>query len=289
MERIGFVGLGRMGAPIAKNLVDAGFGLRVYNRTAERADPLVEAGAERASTPAEVASPGGVVVTMVADDAALEEIAFGEGGFGPALGDNGLHVSMSTVAPATLRTLKERHAAAGSRIVAAPVFGRPEAAEAAKLWVCVSGDREARERARPILDAIGQRTFDFGDDVGTAAGVKLGGNFLILAAMESIAEALMLAEREGASREATLEMLTETLFAAPVYKNYGRMIAAREFPGGGFSATLGLKDASLVTSTAASRGARMPVAEIVRERLRSLVDAGRGDDDWASFTLGVEE
>lgn len=288
-QTVGFIGLGHMGEPIAKNLFDAGFPLRVFNRTPERAAPLVDAGATLASAPADAAEPGGVVVTMVADDAALEAVTFGDGGFAEVLGTGGLHVSLSTVAPETVRSLAARHAELGSQFVAAPVFGRPEAAAARKLWICASGAPDAMARTRPYLDAIGQGIFEFGDDPGAAAAVKLAGNFLILAAMESMAEAFLLVEREGVDRAAAMRMLTDTLFAAPVYKNYGQMVAARDFSSVGFTAKLGLKDARLVNDTAAARGAKLRVAEIVRGRLQTLVDSGHGEDDWASFTLGVDD
>jgi 3-hydroxyisobutyrate dehydrogenase-like beta-hydroxyacid dehydrogenase len=162
-ETVGFIGLGGMGLPMATNLLKAGFGLRVYNRTADKARPLLELGARLARSPAEAAEPGGVVVTMVSDDRAVEEVTLGPDGFLGRLGD-GVHVSMSTIAPHTARRLAERHREKGSRYVASPVFGKPEVAEQAKLWVVTSGDAAARARVRPLQEALSRRVFDSGDD-----------------------------------------------------------------------------------------------------------------------------
>src|SRR5271165_7607116 len=162
-ETVGFIGLGNMGLAMAANLLKAGFGLRVYNRTFERARPLLEQGARLARSPAEAAGPGGVAVTMVSDDRALEEVTLGPDGLLARLGD-GVHLSMSTIAPSTARRLADRHRECGAHYVASPVFGKPQVAADAKLWAVTSGEAAARARVRPLEEAMGQAVFDFGDE-----------------------------------------------------------------------------------------------------------------------------
>src|SRR5881392_4309525 len=175
-ETVGFIGLGGMGLSMATSLLKAGFGLRVYNRTAEKARPLLDKGARLARSPAEAAEPGGVVVTMVSDDRAVEEVSLGPDGLLARLGD-GVHLSMSTIAPSTARRLANRHRERGAHYVASPVFGKPEVAAQAKLWVVTAGNAAARARVRPLQGAMSQRVFDFGDEPGAANIIKLAGNF----------------------------------------------------------------------------------------------------------------
>lgn len=232
-ENIGFIGLGNMGQPMASNLLKAGYALKVYNRNASKAEGLTQQGAQLAQQPGEAITTGGIVVTMVANDAALEAIVKSDS-FLERLGQSGIHLSMSTVSPATSRKLAELHEKHGSSYVAAPVFGRPDAAAAQKLWICMSGPQVAKERVKPVLDALGQGVFDFGDTPDAANIVKLCGNFLIVSAMEAMAEALTLAEKNGLNRSAVIDMLSQTLFSAPVYQNYGKMIAEKRHTPVGF-------------------------------------------------------
>lgn len=288
-DTIGFIGLGSMGEPIARNLLEAGWRLRVHNRTPEKADPLIERGAQRASRPADAAERGGIVVTMVADDRALEEVTLSEDGILERLGPGGVHLSMSTVSAAASRELAARHAECGSHYVAAPVFGRPDAAEARKLWICVAGERAAKERIRPLLAVLGQGVFDFGEEPAAASIVKLGGNFLIASALEALAEVCALMEKNGIGRSAFIEVLAGTLFDCPVYKSYGAAIAEERFSPAGFRLELGLKDADLVLRAAAESRVPMPLASLLHDRFLSGVAKGRGDMDWAAIALGAAE
>lgn len=288
-ETLGMIGLGNMGQPIAGNLLRAGYAVRVYNRTAAKAAPLVAQGATLASRPEEVAEPGGVALTMVADDHALEEICFQEPSFVEKLGPGGTHVSLSTIAPATARRLAEHHSKHKVAYVGAPVFGRPEAAAAARLWICVSGPAAAKKRIEPILAAIGQGNFDFGEDPGGANVVKLCGNFLIASAIEALAEALTLAQKNGLDRRRVVEMFGQTLFACPVYQNYGKQLAEQRYEPAGFRLALGLKDINLALQTAASSSMPMPLASLLRDRWLGGVAKGRGDMDWTAVALGVAE
>jgi 3-hydroxyisobutyrate dehydrogenase-like beta-hydroxyacid dehydrogenase len=286
---IGFIGLGSMGLPMASNLLAAGHKLQVYNRTASKADSLVTRGAELKTDSAAVASPGGVVVTMLADDVALEALVVGAETIAHRLAPGGIHISMSTIAPATSRKLALYHADNGSIYVAAPVFGRPDAAAAKRLWICHSGPQQAKQKIASILDAMGQKTFDFGEDPGAANAVKLSGNFLIASAMESMAEALAMLEKNGMDRVAAIEMLTSTLFACPVYQGYGKAIAQMRHMPAGFRLALGLKDVDLALKTGAEVRAPMPVAAVVRDRLLSSIAKGRGEMDWSALALGARD
>lgn len=288
-ETIGFIGLGGMGSAMAVNLLKAGFGLRVYNRTPEKARPLVGLGAAQADSPAGMAETGGIVVTMLTNDQAVEEVAFGENGFGDALGEGGIHVSMSTISPETSRRLAERHAALGTHYVAAPVFGKPDDAAAQKLWIATSGPEAAKARIRPLLDAMGQGVHDFGEDAGAANVVKLTGNFLLGAAIEAMGEAFTLAQKNGISRQAVYELFTSTLFACPVYQNYGKLIAAEHYQPIGAVPSLIRKDFGLLLQEAKTSQVPMPLAGLVHDRLTAMVAKGREDRDWAGFAQEVSE
>lgn len=285
-ETLGFIGLGNMGAPIASNLLKAGFGLRVYNRTASKAAPLTAKGATLAASPADVAQPGGIVLTMLADDRALEEICLAGQSFVERLGPGGIHISLSTISPVTARRLAEHHAKHKVDYIASPVFGRPEAAAAAKLWICVSGLAAAKKRVQPILTAIGQGIFDFGEDAGAANVVKLCGNFLVAASIETLAEMLTLAEKSGVSKKAVAEMIGKL---SPLHSGYANQIADQKFEPAGFRLTLGLKDVNLIVQTAAASMTPMPLASLLHDRYVSSVAKGRGDLDWSAIALGVAE
>lgn len=288
-QNVGFVGLGQMGLPMAANLIRAGHHLRVWNRTGEKAEELIELGADVAAEPADVADRGGIVVTMLSDDQALEEVATLGDRLAQRLGAGGVHVSMSTVSPAISRAISAHHERFGVAYVAAPVFGRPQAAAAGKLWVCVSGPGNARGRVRPILEAVGQGVFDFGDDPGAANVAKLVGNFLIGAATEALGEAIVLAQKSGVDPQQAIDMLTRTLFACTLYQNYAPVMLNRQFDPPGFRLSLGLKDLGLILQTARDAQAPMPMADLVYGRLLSGLAKGRGDLDFTALTLGAAE
>lgn len=287
-ETIGFIGTGMMGEPMARNLLRAGLGVKVYNRTAQKLQALAGEGAQPVQTPADVVVKNGVVVTMLANDQAVEEVAFGPNGFGPSLG-GGVHVSMSTISPATSERLAKEHRAQGSHYVAAPVFGRPDAAAAKKLWICASGEPAAKERVRPLFDAMGQGVFDFGDRPGAANIVKLSGNYLILAATQAMAEAFTLAEKNGIPRTAVADLFGKTLFACPVYQAYGKFVAEENYAPARFRLELGLKDISLVLDTGKASQVPMPVASLLQQRLLAAMAQGRQDMDWSAIALSVSE
>ena len=227
-ESIGFVGLGNMGQPMARNLLKAGYHLRVYNRDARKAEALVADGAQRCPSPGDVVVPGGIVITMVSDDAALEDVTLGDDGILEHLGPGGIHVVMSIISPSCTRTMTDLHARRNCTYLTAPVFGGPGKAAARKLWICLAGASRAKERVHPILQRLGQGIFDFGADPAIAPVVKICGNFLIASAMEDISQALNLAEKNGLDRMTFVNMLTQSLFACSVYQDYGPMIAQEQ-------------------------------------------------------------
>jgi 3-hydroxyisobutyrate dehydrogenase-like beta-hydroxyacid dehydrogenase len=286
-EELGFIGLGAMGLPMAANLLAAGFKLRVWNRTRSKAAPLLAQGAIAAGTPAATSGAGGIAITMLADDAAVETVTLGDDGLAARLGRDGTHISMSTIAPGTAARLARYHAERGSTYIAAPVFGRPDNAQLRQLVICTSGPSKAKEKARPVLDALGRAVFDFGEEPGAANVAKLCGNFLIAAAIEAMAEAFAMAEKSGLERSQVATMLTKTLFASPLYQRYGEMIAAKRHSPAGFKLPLGLKDVELVLATGGAAGVPMPLAAIVRERLIAGLAKGREELDWSALALGV--
>lgn len=288
-QQIGFVGLGGMGAPMAENLLAAGFQVVVYNRTASKAEPLIAKGAQLAERPGDVAHQHGIVISMLADDSSLETLVTGEAAIAERLAPHGIHISMTTVSPAITRKLANYHEECGSVMISAPVFGRPEAAAAKKLWICTSGPKAAKEKIKPILEALGQAIVDFGTEPGAANVVKLSGNFLIAAAMEAMGEALAMVEKSGISRSEVIDLFSKSLFACPVYQGYGAAIAHRKHTPAGFKLSLGLKDVDLALKTAAEVTAPMPIASLLHDRFIAAIANGRADMDWSAMALGASD
>jgi len=280
--KVGFIGLGQMGAGMAASLLRGGHEVTVYNRTPERAHPLVALGARVAASLGE-ASGNPVVFTMLADDAALEAVVFGEGGMLRHLPRGAVHVSSSTVSVALSQRLAREHAAAGQRYLAAPVFGRPEAAASAKLFVVAAGDGATIEEARPLFEALGQRTFVVSGDPPAANLVKLSGNFLLASVIEGLGEAMALVGKAGIDRRQYLDLLTASLFDVPVYKNYGRLVAEKAFTPAGFAAPLGHKDIRLVLAAAETLRVPMPLASLLRDRFLTLLARGGEEQDWSAI------
>ena len=288
-ETIGFIGLGNMGLGIASSLLRAGHKLRVYNRTASKAAPLVAQGATQVHRLSEVAEPGGTVLTMLSDDLALEETAHSNSDLLKILSPGGVHLSMSTVSPAISRQLAAEHFARKVDFVAAPVFGRPEAAATAKLWVCVAGAAEAKKRVYSILSAVSQGIFDYGEDPGAANVAKVCGNFLIMAAIEALAEAAVLGEKNGVNRKDLFDMLTQSLFACTVYQGYAQRLIEQKFETAGFRLSLALKDINLALDASESSAVPMPLASLLHDRWLSAIASGRQNMDATAVSLNVAE
>jgi len=279
--KVGFIGLGHMGSGMAASLIKAGHDVTVYNRTSSKADDLVRKGAVGASRIAE-ACAGDAVITMLANDAAVEDVVYGDQGLRASLRKGAVHISSSTVSVALSERLSVDHAAAGQRFVAAPVFGRPDIAAAGELAVVVGGSKEAIADVMPLLDAVGRRTFVISDQPKSANLVKLSGNFLIASVIEALGEAMALVGKDGIDREHYLEILTSSLFGAPVYKTYGELIVEGKFEPPGFAAPLGYKDIRLVLAAADDLRVPMPLASLLRDRFLTLLAHGGDKLDWSA-------
>ncbi len=283
--KVGFLGLGRMGSGIAANILKAGHDLAVWNRSREKAEPLVRSGAVLARTPREAADGRDIVITMLADDAALEQVLSGDNGLIAGLKANALHISMSTISVAAADSVAARHASQGQRFISACVFGRPDAAAAAKLFVVTAGDAADIARARPILEVVGQRVFEVGERPSHANLVKLCGNFTIMAAIEAMGEAMALAEKGGVKKAKLLEVLTGTLFDAPAYRTYGQILVNERFHPAGFAVPLGLKDMRLAGEAAYDTVTPMPLLSLLRDRLLETIAKEGPDIDWSGVGL----
>ncbi|WP_298358977.1 NAD(P)-dependent oxidoreductase [Rhodoblastus sp.] len=280
--KVGLIGLGRMGVGMAANLLKAGHDISVFNRTPAKAEPLVAQGAKLAADIA-AACRGDAVITMLSDDDALRQIAFGPGGVVESLREGAVHISSSTISVALAEELEAAHAAAGQKFVSAPVFGRPEAAAAGKLFVVAAGAQQTLAELAPVFDAVGQKTFVVSDRPKTANLVKLSGNFLIAAVIESLGEAIALVGKAGVDRVQYIELLTSTLFGAPIYRTYGTLIAERKFEPAGFAAALGQKDIRLALSAAETLAVPLPLASLLRDRFLTLIAHGGGALDWSAI------
>jgi 3-hydroxyisobutyrate dehydrogenase-like beta-hydroxyacid dehydrogenase len=280
--KIGFIGLGHMGAGMATSLLKAGHEVTVYNRTRSKIDDLVKNGAVAASRISD-ACGGDAVVTMLANDAAVENVTYDDQGLLGSLRKGTVHVSSSTISVALSERLTTDHRRAGQRFIAAPVFGRPDVAAAGELAVIVGGGKEAIADVTPVLNAIGRRTFVVAEEPKAANLVKLSGNFLIASAIEALGEAVALIGKDGIDREQYLEIMTSTLFGTAVYKTYGKLIVEGKFEPAGFAAPLGYKDIRLALAAADDLRVPMPLASLLRDRFLSLLANGGDRLDWSAI------
>jgi 3-hydroxyisobutyrate dehydrogenase-like beta-hydroxyacid dehydrogenase len=287
METVAFFGLGHMGQGMALRLLAGGYKLRVYNRTREKAGTLVEQGAEFFADPAAAVSTTKILVTMLSDDQAVTAVTKEE--VLKALGDGGIHLSMSTISPTTAEELSRSHAKHGNYYLACPVFGRPDAARAGKLWLCLAGEESAKGRVRSLLEVMGQGIYDFGPSPPAANVAKLAGNFLIASAIEAMAEAFCLAEKTGVDPNQVHAVLSQTLFSCPIYQNYGRIILDQNYSPPGFPLALGAKDMRLVRDTARHSEVSMPLASLLEDRFLQSLAKKRGDMDWTAIALDQRE
>jgi 3-hydroxyisobutyrate dehydrogenase-like beta-hydroxyacid dehydrogenase len=281
---LGFIGLGRMGSGMARNLMRAGHRVTVYNRTRDKAEALKPEGALVAGSPAEAARDSEAVFTMLSDDQAVSDVVFGNTGIISSLKAGAAHISSSTVSTTLSRQLTEKHAANRQIYISAPVFGRPESAEAKKLIVIPAGDREAMERYRPLFDAIGRATLIVGTEPSQANLLKLCGNFMIASMLEAFGEAFATMEKAGIKRSLFLEVIDE-LFGSPVYKNYGAVVAEQKFQPAGFALKLGFKDVRLAIEAAQELNVPLPLGSLIRDHLISAMAHGQEEWDWSSLAL----
>jgi 3-hydroxyisobutyrate dehydrogenase-like beta-hydroxyacid dehydrogenase len=287
--KVGLIGLGNMGSGMAANLLKAGHEVTVYNRTPGKAQALVAQGARQAAKVAD-ACRGDAVITMLADDSAVESVVFGQGGIGASLGKGAIHISSSTISVALSEKMAAAHITNGQRFISAPVFGRPQAAAAAMLFIAVAGAPDAIDECMPLFKAIGQKTYRFGEKPSDANLVKLSGNFLISSVIEALGEAIALVGKAGLDQHQYVDFLTSTLFNAPVYKTYGGLIADRKFAPAGFAAPLGFKDNRLVLAAAETLRVPLPLASLIYNRFLTLLARGGEKLDWSAFSqLAAED
>ncbi|MGD0932342.1 MAG: NAD(P)-dependent oxidoreductase [Candidatus Korobacteraceae bacterium] len=279
--KIAFIGLGNMGTAMARNLVRAGHELTLWNRTPAKAEALKAEGAKVAQSAGEAAKHAEVVITMLADDHAVEAAVLHAGGVLENLARGATHISMSTISVVLSGRLAEEHGKRGQHYITAPVFGRPEAAAAGKLFVATAGEKATVEQCKPILEVLGQRVFVIGDQPEMANVVKLSGNFLIASVIESLGEAMALVRKYGIDPHEYVEFLTNSLFAAPVYKTYGALIADAKPENVGFALRLALKDIRLALAAAESVDVPLPVASLVRDHMLAAIGRGREKSDWS--------
>ena len=280
--KTGFIGLGHMGSAMAANLVKAGHDVTVFNRSPGKLRALLELGAHEAGAVAD-ACHGEVTITMLADDNAVADVALARHGIVETLAKGAIHLSMSTISVALSKRLSEAHAHAGQRFVAAPVFGRPDAAAAAKLFIVAGGEAAAVETCKPLFDALGQKTVPISSEPAAANLVKLSGNFLLAAAIEALGEAIALVGKAGIDRRAYVDLLTSTIFPAPAYKTYGGLLAEGRFQPAAFAAPLGFKDIRLALQAAESLRVPMPLGSLLHDRFLRLLAQGGDSLDWAAI------
>ncbi|RKH36826.1 NAD(P)-dependent oxidoreductase [Corallococcus sicarius] len=287
--KVGFIGMGNMGAPMAKNLLGAGHDVAVWNRTASKAQPLQAQGARVVKTPGEAARDAEVVVSMLADDSAVEAAVLGPDGIVGALPKGAVHVSSSTISVALSERMTKAHADAGQGYVSAPVFGRPEAAAGKQLWVVTAGPKADVDRVRPLLTALGRGLTELGETASAANVVKLSGNFLIASMMEALSEAFALTEKSGVERAAFLDVFKSVFARAPIFENYAGAIAKGQYTPAGFALRLGLKDVTLALEAGRHAEVPLPLASLLRDHFLTGVAQGRGDEDWSALGALAQE
>jgi len=280
--KIGFIGLGHMGAAMAANLIKAGHEVTVFNRSPGKAGALVQLGAHEAMSTAD-ASRGEVVITMLADDNAAADVVFAPDGIVANLARGAVHISMSTISVGLSKQLAHRHAEAGQRYLAAPVFGRPAMAAAAEIFIVAAGEAGAIAACKPLFDAMGQKTLLIGADPSAANLVKLSGNFLQAAAIEALGEAIALVGKAGIDRRAYVELLTSSVFNLPAYKIFGGLIAEDKFEPAGFALPLGYKDIRLALAEAENLRVPMPLGSLLRDRFLRVLAKGGSHLDWSAI------
>jgi 3-hydroxyisobutyrate dehydrogenase-like beta-hydroxyacid dehydrogenase len=283
--KVGFIGIGRMGQAMARRLIEAGHEVGVYNRTAAKANALLDAGAKAVRTIAEAARFGDAVYTMLADDAALADVAFQEGGLIEAMPNGGIHICAGTHGIAAVRKLKAAHAEKQQILICAPMLGRPELVSSGQAGIVASGPAEAMARCRPLFDAIGRRTFEGGNDPEAAAAIKIANNFVLGCAIEAMGEGFSLVRKYGVVPQVFYDVMTDGLFNCSAYKVYGKIMVDEAYSKVGQMAILGLKDANLALAAGDIAAVPLPSGNVWRDRLVGAVAHGDGDKDWAVMAL----
>jgi 3-hydroxyisobutyrate dehydrogenase-like beta-hydroxyacid dehydrogenase len=277
---IAHIGLGRMGVGIANNIQAAGCHFVVYNRSTEKMQPFVAAGAKAARTPREAASEADIVVTSLMDDKSVFDVVSGEDGILAGMRGGAIHIGTSTISPGASTRCSGLHAAQGSHYLSAPVLGRPDAAAAGKLFTFVAGKSEIIDRSRPVLECYTQNIIVLGEDPASAASLKLAANFFGASLLEVIGEAFTFAEKRG-----VLEPLANMLRGfLPPMSEYLDRIATRKYDQPGFTLNAGFKDVRLILDAAGEVHVPLPLADIIRDKCLAALAYGFDDRDWCVFT-----
>ncbi len=279
--KVGLIGLGRMGQGMGQRLLGGGHDLLVFNRSAGKAADLEKAGARSATTIAAACADRDVVITMVSDDAALNDVALGAGGIRQSLAKGRIHVAMGTHSAAAIQALGAAHAEAGQTLIAAPVLGRPDAAAAGQLVIVAGGPADAVSACAPIFQVMGRKTAEAGGKPESAIAIKLANNFVLACAIEAMAEGFALVRKYGVQPQVFYEVITEGLFAAPAYKVYGKLMVDQAYDKPGFTSALGLKDVKLALAAGELAKVPLPSGSVVRDRLIGAIAHGDTDKDWA--------
>jgi 3-hydroxyisobutyrate dehydrogenase-like beta-hydroxyacid dehydrogenase len=283
IQNLAFLGLGQMGAPIARLLLAQGHNVTLWNRDRGKADAIQSGNSHVATSPQDAVSNAAVVFTMLADDAATEAVLFGSSdheGFLDALPPGAIHVTLSTISVALARRITAAHQERDQHHVGAPVFGRPAIAEAGKLWIVASGADEVLAQVRPVLESVSRGLTVVSCEPWQAHALKLGGNLMITSMNQTLAEAFVYAESQGISPALFHQAVNSALFQSQLYENYGKIILnPPEHPGA--TVSLAIKDTRLAREAAAAAGIRMRLADYFADVLHRAKEAGFADEDWA--------
>jgi 3-hydroxyisobutyrate dehydrogenase-like beta-hydroxyacid dehydrogenase len=278
-QRVGFIGLGHMGSVMAARLIDAGYDVTVWSRTQRKADELVERGATRGADPQDAIATG-LVFSMLSNEEAVGDVFTGE--LLRAAPDGFTHVCHATISPGTATEFEKQADEHGARYLSAPVLGRPDAVAAGRMTVLASGDPEVRVAVLPLLEAMGKRVWDCGPAADAAPTVKIAVNYLIVHALQALAESVTIVERAGLDTGRFVEMINDSVFPGPVYNGYGRAIATSTYTPPGFTTTLGYKDLILAVRAAENLGVDLPAGPVLCEVFEQAIEHGGEDLDWAS-------
>lgn len=282
IHKIGFIGLGKMGTPIATNLLNSGYELTIYNRTPEKLKPLLLAGAKAVETPREVAQESDVVITCLMDDQTELDCTTGEDGIIAGLKPGGIHIGTATISPNCAASLAELHEANGSHYIAAPLFGRPDAAAAGTLLTYVAGNKEVIESCDVLFDAYSGSHIYMGDDPRVVNSIKLTMNFILVSLIELFSQAYTFAEKSGLEPEFTQQLIM-TVLHHPVMKEYTTRLRLQEFEPAAFELRAGFKDVELMLQASSSIQAPLIFASAIREKFLTALSRGMAEKDWSAI------
>jgi 3-hydroxyisobutyrate dehydrogenase-like beta-hydroxyacid dehydrogenase len=283
--KVGFIGLGRMGQAMARRILDAGHDLAVYNRSPDKTRALAAAGAKVMDSIEQAVRYGEAVFTMLADDAALEDVARQNGGLLQSLPKGGIHICAGTHSVGIMQRLNAAHASAGQILVATPMLGRPEVVASGQAGIVIGGPKASLDRCRPLFEALSRRIFEAGADPSAAAAIKIANNFVLGCAIEAMGEGFSLVRKYDVAPQIFYDVMTDGLFASPAYKVYGKIMVDETYDRVGQMAVLGLKDANLALAAGEAVGVPLPSCNVWRDRLVGAIAHGDGNKDWAVMAL----